>query len=248
MERQPDSQSFQIAGLPVETARPVQSHRGYWLLLLFFMTLWPWFWVSLGLFTLKDYRATMGLYELVCCGLPLLLLRSPKVALWPLSVQKRYIAIAILASNIMFLGLFKQTGGVLLDWSVFGSHTHAIGLGLGPEFWLYGAYLVFLNPLFEESFWRGTVYREWRTRIGPWPANLLSSFFFGAWHWIILQYYCDPFWALYATGTVMIGGVIFAYCYEKTGSLGASVILHGLGADLPLVFIAHTALLQHTGG
>jgi membrane protease YdiL (CAAX protease family) len=243
MERQLDPQSVEIGILDSE--KPF-AQPACWRMpaVLLFMTVWPWFWVSFGLFTVKDFRVTMFLYEIICCGLPILLLRGEVFSFLPLAVRKRYIFIACLAANIMFLGLFKQTNGMIIHWPTFGAHIQAIGLEVNPAFWIFSFYFVLLNPLFEEVFWRGVVYREWRARLGPWRANLLSSFFFGAWHWIILQYYFEPLWAIICAITVMIGGVIFAYSYEKTGTMGTAVLLHGLGADLPLVFILHTAIIN----
>lgn len=243
MERKPDSQQVEVITIQPKAAQ-LSNTRFRMAVLLFFMTLWPWFWVSFGLYVIKDFRVTIALYEIFGCALPILLLRGGKAPIWPLNVPSRFLFLAVLVANIMFLGIFKQTGGILLDWKVFAEHAKGIHLGDNLEFWGYGVFLVFFNPIFEEVYWRGTIYREWRALIGPTKANLLSSFFFGLWHWLVVQHFCEPLMAISSTFTVMIGGVIFAYAYQKTGTLGASILMHGLGADLPLLFIVHTAILH----
>lgn len=241
MERKPDPQQVEVITVQPQ-AMGLKDSRARMLLLVFFM-LSPWIWVNYGLHVVQDFRVTIALYELVCCALPLIVFRVDKVPVWPLRVSMRTLILVILAANVFFLANFKTLYAHIMDWSVFGPRIRALQMGPNAEFWGYGIYLVFFNPLLEEGFWRGVVYREWRKLLGPWRANVISSFFFGAWHWIILQHFCTPAWAIGLSVLVMIGGSVFAYTYERTGTLGAAILLHGLGADLPLVFIVWQSVL-----
>jgi membrane protease YdiL (CAAX protease family) len=240
MEGKPDPEQDEIGVTSFVTGLP--NSRRFWLL-AFFMTLWPWFWVSLGLYQIRDFRVTMLLYELLCCLLPVLIFRSKRVRLLPLGLPVMGLAFLIILANLVLLGAFKATHGMMLDWPALSAHFKTIHLVRNWQFWLYGFYLITLNPWFEELFWRGTVYREWRQVLSPWQANLLSSVFFGLWHWLIVQFFCPPVWAIIATFVVMFGGMMFAWTYERTNTLGAGILMHGLGADLPLVAIVHTALV-----
>lgn len=206
--------------------------------------LMPWVWIGLGLLGLKDYRLAILLYEILGCALPLLIWGGCKRLsdFWPIHIRPLCLFTLIIVMNITLLSLFKLTQGFGMDWLSFRHQAHNVKLGLTPYFWLFSLYIVTINPFLEESFWRGLIYRKWKSHLGAFRANLLSSFFFGAWHWLVLQHFCRPDWALVLAGCVMLGGVIFTATYEKTGSLGASVLLHALGADFPLVFVAYACL------
>ncbi len=210
--------------------------------LVFFM-LWPWIWVSMGLFVLEDFRLTIMLYQIVCCALPFFLFGT-RVPLLPLGLRKRWLIAGIVLMNVALLLFFKLTLPQMIDWPMARHHLEAIHLVPGAAFWLYGAFIVLFNPLFEEGFWRGTLYRLWREILPPQHATWLVSFFFGAWHWLLLQYFCTPAWAILLACLTMVGGVVFTYSYERTGSLGAAVLMHGLGTDLPLLFVVHTLMVQ----
>ena len=247
MEREFDPQSHPVATEP-SLAEQVQSGgTGLRVTILIIAMLMPWLWVGLGLVLIKDYRLTILLYELFGCGLMVLLSRPKQMALFPLRVPFSRILVSAAIVGIVILGVFKGTGGFGMDWDYFYRQAQATHLAINGHFWFFAAYIILLNPLFEEAFWRGAIYREWKEIIGVLPANLVSSFFFGAWHWVVLQHYCQPIWALFLTFWVMVGGVIFAYTYEKTGTLGAPALLHGLGADLPMVFVVYDCIQASQG-
>lgn len=236
MEREPDIQSLPLS--PLAGLIPVGSRVR--LALLCLVMLMPWVWVGLGLHVFRDYRLAIVLYELLGCGLPVLLFcgrQTPPV--FPLRLERRWLFFALLIVNGTILGAFWITQGFGMDWGVFYQRMESTRLFADVQFWAFALYIVIVNPIFEELFWRGVVYREWRHYINPRSAKLISSFFFGAWHWLVLQTYCEPVWAIALTLAVMIGGVLFASAYEKTGTLASSIALHGLGADLPMVFIVY---------
>lgn len=74
-----------------------------------------------------------------------------------------------------------------------------------------------LAPVIEELFFRGFFYSALRARIGVWPAILASGVLFALVHfnlWLFVP--------------VALIGVILAYLYERTGSLGPPIVLHAL--------------------
>ena len=75
--------------------------------------------------------------------------------------------------------------------------------------------LGFLIPLAEELVFRGLIFRRIRTATNFMQASLLSAVVFGAFHGNIIQ-------MMY--GVLM--GLLFAYVYEKYGSLKAPVFAH----------------------
>lgn len=234
MERESDIQST--------LTRTSEAPRWRTMALVFFM-FWPWIWVSTGLFVLQDFRLTITLYQIMCCALPFFLLGT-REAILPLGIRKRWLILGIVLMNIVLLTFFKLALPMIIDWPMAARNLQAIGLSPSAAFWAYGAFVVIFNPVFEEGFWRGTMYRGWREKLGPTNATWLVSFFFGAWHWLILQYFCTPIWAVLLAVLTMVGGVVFTYSYERTGTLGSAILMHGLGTDLPLLFVVHTIMVQ----
>ncbi|WP_096271163.1 CPBP family intramembrane glutamic endopeptidase [Paucisalibacillus globulus] len=75
-----------------------------------------------------------------------------------------------------------------------------------------------ISPIYEEIFYRGFLYRWFRTRVGFIGALLLSSSIFTIIH--IPTYNVMP--------VNFFSGIIFALAYERTNSIWPSVIIHGL--------------------
>lgn len=239
MERESDLQQIPL-NAPLEFAPAGGKLR---LVFLCVSMLMPWFWVGLGLHVLQDYRLTIAMYELLGCGLPILLFtgkRTPPIM--PFKIRRRWILFTSLLVNAVILGTFWATQGFDMDWDVFHQRMESTHLSANFQFWAFALYIVILNPVMEEMFWRGVVYKEWQHYVSIRKANLISSFFFGAWHWVVLQTYCGPVWAILLTIAVMIGGSLFASMYEKTGTLASSIAMHGLGADLPMVFVVYDCI------
>ena len=72
-------------------------------------------------------------------------------------------------------------------------------------------------PFAEELFFRGFVYGWLRQRMSIWPAALVSGLGFAVLHGV--------WWLIPA---LLLLGVILALVYERSGSIWAAVITHGL--------------------
>ena len=205
--------------------------------------IWPWAIMFVGLHVLGEFRLTIMFYQIFGCALPVFLNRS-WVPIFPIRISWWRMSLSILLSVILFLGVFKFNYHWLVDLKTTYHNFLAIRMSPNKVYWGYAAFLVFFNPIFEEAFWRGFIYRGWKELIGWEAALLVSSAFFGAWHWTILSFFCNPLGAVLLTTAVIFGGIVFGYAYEKTGTLGAPILLHGLGADLPAVFAVYTLMIQ----
>ncbi len=84
--------------------------------------------------------------------------------------------------------------------------------------------VVILAPVFEETFFRGLLYPTLRNRLGPAYAVLLNGLIFGVLH----------FQPLYMLSLVLVG-VVLALIYEKTESIVAPMLAHGLYNALVMV-------------
>lgn len=84
-----------------------------------------------------------------------------------------------------------------------------------PPFWMQVLYLGILSPVCEELTFRGLMFRRMRTGTPFLSAALYSSFVFALIHGNLVQI---PY--------AFIMGMMFAYVYEKYGSLKAPCIAH----------------------
>ncbi|WP_274309950.1 CPBP family intramembrane glutamic endopeptidase [Solibacillus daqui] len=75
-----------------------------------------------------------------------------------------------------------------------------------------------VSPIYEEIFYRGFIYRWIRVRLGMKWGILLSSLIFTIAHFPTLN----------AMPVNFITGVMFAWAYEKTGSVIPAMIIHGV--------------------
>ena len=74
-----------------------------------------------------------------------------------------------------------------------------------------------LAPLVEEMYFRGMVYPVLRKYIGVTWAIVISGVFFGMLHW-----------DLWRAVPLALGGMALAYIYERSGSIYASWLAHGV--------------------
>lgn len=74
-----------------------------------------------------------------------------------------------------------------------------------------------LVPFAEELFFRGLVFGWLRTRMGLWPAAIISGLGFSVLHGV--------WWLIPALALL---GVILALVYERSGSVWAATVTHGL--------------------
>jgi membrane protease YdiL (CAAX protease family) len=242
MERESD-----LYPVELKSSSLTASSSHFKLALIVIAILMPWFWVSLGLYVFQDYRLTIALYTLLGCGLPILLFRKKALLpILPFRLKRRWVLLTSIMANTFILGTFWITQGFQMNWNMFHQRMQNTHLCADIQFWAFALYIVILNPVMEELFWRGIIYKELQDYVSKGKANLISSFFFGAWHWVVLQNYCEPGWAILLTVAVMMGGVLFAYTYEKAGTLAPSITLHSLGADLPLVFVVYYCIQQRS--
>ncbi|MCM3757106.1 CPBP family intramembrane metalloprotease [Sporosarcina aquimarina] len=87
-----------------------------------------------------------------------------------------------------------------------------------------------VSPVYEEIFYRGFIYRWLRVRLGMKWGIGISSLLFTLAHFPTLN----------AMPVNFINGVVFAWVYEKTGSVIPPIIIHG-------VFNTIAVLLTATG-
>lgn len=137
--------------------------------------------------------------------------------------------VALLAGPLTAFGrsVFAVAGGADFELALPGARMAAQGTGGIALFALIVAVLV---PIVEELIFRGLVHRTVRTRWPLIPSAILSGIVFAAVH-------------LEASTLIplFIVGFVFAWSYERSGSLWGSIVPHG-GLN------ALTLLVALTGG
>lgn len=85
-----------------------------------------------------------------------------------------------------------------------------------------------ISPIYEEIFYRGFLYRWFRTKFGVIAGIFISSFIFMIVH--IPTYNSLPY--------TFLSGIIFAWTYEKTTSVYPAMIIHGTFNGLAIILTA----------
>lgn len=132
---------------------------------------------------------------------------------------------------VLPVALALLSAGLLVDWII----TLGVGTSYGLVHWtewfdtnlVWGtsadvavtlaAYAI-IAPLFEEMIFRGVVFATLRRRFGWGTSAVLSALVFSLVHGYGLLGLLTVFWS----------GVLWAWAYEKTGSLWPGIIAHGI--------------------
>ena len=87
-------------------------------------------------------------------------------------------------------------------------------------------YITFVHSLFEEYYWRWFVYGRLRILTKPLYANLLAGAAFAAHHYVMLWCYLDAFGAILFGTWVGLGGMIWAWMFQRQDSLVGCYVSH----------------------
>ncbi len=215
------------------------------------LALLPWVVVWLGIDVLRSAIASFVLYHGVCL-LAFAAFRPRANAAKPLPIPAvgwiSLCAVSLPTCGVAYFG----SGAIALLSNPCTVRHELVDLGFHGDLGAYALlflYFSLVNPVAEELFWRGTIYTRlvasgWR----PQSAVAVSSILFGSWHWLVLVHFFGPALALLATVGVAAFGAVFAIVYSRTRSLPAIVLLHALGADIPvLIYLAHGVLSRGYG-
>lgn len=137
------------------------------------------------------------------------------------------VAIGGIVSSYVFSGVLQ----VIFPTPGTEAIAAGAGGGAGPAYSIGRILSVLLTfglatAVIEEVAFRGVLYRYLRTNIGPIAGIALSALIFSLFH----LRFVNPggMLGLSATVQVMLGGIVLAFLYEKSGSLWPSIYLHGV--------------------
>jgi membrane protease YdiL (CAAX protease family) len=114
--------------------------------------------------------------------------------------------------------------------------------------WKYailGVFYSLLHSLLEEYYWRWFAFGQLRKLVPLWPAILVSAIAFAGHHVIVLSEFFReaPWLAWLFAAAVAVGGVFWAWLYERTGSLYSTWLSH-LVIDAGIFWIGYE-LVRH---
>ncbi|KPV56547.1 hypothetical protein QJ48_27030 [Paenibacillus sp. A3] len=126
---------------------------------------------------------------------------------------------AIVAAAVWFHPLFldiPRLKGLLQEWHFSGEHT--IGLVL---------VLLVLNPLLEETYWRGYVLRKLTdSKVRPAMAVFLTSLFYSLYHVLSIVPIFERPWNIVLVLPVFAAGLFWGWMRLRHASLTGSVLSH----------------------
>ncbi|GED70418.1 hypothetical protein BRE01_41200 [Brevibacillus reuszeri] len=140
------------------------------------------------------------------------------------------------------LGLFLLTGVLAGSWILLQAEGRAENIrrilvewDLNDRWiWLFSVYLVFLNSLLEELFWRGFVLQRMLQSLSQAMAIVLSSFFYTLYHLIVATVMFGFKIGLLITVLVFVSGIIWGWIKGLFPAIYTTWFSHIL-ADLGLV-------------
>ncbi|MED4581779.1 type II CAAX endopeptidase family protein [Brevibacillus choshinensis] len=100
--------------------------------------------------------------------------------------------------------------------------------------WWFSLYLVVLNSLLEELFWRGFVLQRFKSAISRPVAVILTSFFYSLYHLVVSTVLFGLKWGVLITLLVFLVGIVWGWMKGKFPSVYPTWFSHML-ADLGLV-------------
>ena len=102
-----------------------------------------------------------------------------------------------------------------------------------------------IHSLLEEYYWRWFVFGELRQLVPLWPAILVSALAFMGHHVVVLgQFFAElPWLAWLFSAAVAMGGIFWAWLYERSGSIYSTWLSHLL-IDAGIFWIGYE-LIRH---
>jgi membrane protease YdiL (CAAX protease family) len=167
---------------------------------------------------------------------------------WPRAPDSRGVLLGLAFGGVVAVGAIALYYVILRDTSVFSESPERIrnklgefGLNSPAGFVLFAVGVSIPHSLLEEYYWRWFVFGELRRRVSMSLAVALSSIAFGAFHIFPLNAYLPghffsavlPFAACTAAG-----GAVWAWLYNRTGSVYAPWVSHFL-VDASLFVIGY---------
>lgn len=189
----------------------------------------------IGLNLFENVAITFLLFYSWLLGAPLL---GKALPVERMKLSKQGLLLGTISGMVFFIFIF---GGMiwlheyLLDVEALRALLVAWGF-IGPGELLLVLVLLLLNPVLEEVYWRGYIFEKIRSKGSALSAILVTAAFYTLYHILTVMQIFEIAYTLVAVIPVAIAGLFWGYVRERTGSITATIIGHGLG-DLGIVCV-----------
>lgn len=236
--------SMQTSNSPSTEINPLQKDRFVlrWfgvILALTIPTVFTWaYFVLASRYSTGAQQATYLVVKVIQFGLPIFWVWA--VLREPIQLQKpngRGLALGALFSLLVVGSGWLLFDRVLDDGPLFANAAPMIrakiaGFGISSlaAYAALGIFYSAVHSLLEEYYWRWFTFGQLRRLLPLGPAVLISALGFMGHHVVVLhQFFPDKLWlALLLSAGVGIGGVFWAWLYDRTGSLYGPWLSHAL--------------------
>lgn len=157
---------------------------------------------------------------------------------------------AILLGMALLHFAWLKTGGLPADvLQAIREKIAGLGVGTPARFLALGAFYALGHSLLEEYYWRWFAYRQWRERTSPRTATVVSALGFAAHHVLVLGEYFgwrsvqSLFYVAFFSASVAVGGVLWAWLYERRQSIYGVWLSHLL-VDAGIFAVGYDLVLR----
>ena len=143
------------------------------------------------------------------------------------------VAFAVMVLAMMFWlyhGQLKPRGVMAEAAQAVGEKLHSLGIRSWAAYVAFALFVSLGHSFLEEYYWRWFVFRRLRRWTPLASACLLSSAAFMAHHVVVLGWYFGwaSVWTYLFSLAVAVGGAVWAWTYERSGSLFGPWVSHVL--------------------
>ncbi|HTU21115.1 MAG TPA: CPBP family intramembrane glutamic endopeptidase [Gemmataceae bacterium] len=138
------------------------------------------------------------------------------------------LAVAVVMIGVYF-GVLRGTSLLARTPAMLRGKLQAVNIDTPSRYVALAVFVVAAHSLLEEYYWRWFVFGGLRQFLSLLPAMLLSSLAFMAHHVVVLYVYLPGrFWTavLPFSLTIAVGGAVWAWLYERNGSIWAPWLSH----------------------
>jgi membrane protease YdiL (CAAX protease family) len=158
-------------------------------------------------------------------------------------------AIVVGAGWLVFNFVLRETSAFTLAAAKIHDKIAQFGIDTAWKYAVLGVFYSLIHSLLEEYYWRWFAFRQLRNLIPLCPAVLISAVAFAGHHIIVLSEFFRevPWLAWLFAAAVAVGGIFWAWLYERTGSLYSTWLSHLL-IDAGIFWIGYELVREAMSG
>lgn len=184
-------------------------------------------------------RLAYGLSKLLFIGLPIVYWYINRAT--PKTPQSPMRLFSVMSGLVFALIIFGVLYTFIDEIRPLGEKIYQTlsNIGLTKNFLLYSLGIIIFNSLFEELYWRYSIFGGLKKFFSLNKAMLIGSLGFAAMHFIYFVSFFDAMWVvLLLTSASFLFGMFWAWLYHKTNSVFWVWINHLL-VNVPLFYIEY---------